>query len=70
MLIETFGPYFHQGIVTNAHRLCGGCGWNRAGHLRALRGPEPVMMLIPLIHLLINSFHGFVIVLQVYKESQ
>ena len=42
MLIETFGPYFHQGMVTNAHRLCGGCGWNRSGHLRALRGPEPV----------------------------
>ena len=42
MLVETFGPYLHQGMVTNAHRLCGGCGCNRGRNWCVRRGQEPV----------------------------
>ena len=42
MLIETFGPYLHQGMVSNAHRLCHGCGTPRGQHWCARRSQEPV----------------------------
>ena len=38
MLIETFGPYLHLGMIAHAPRVCSGCG-GRNGYRR---NREPV----------------------------
>ena len=42
MLVETFGPYLHQGMILNVHRLCSGCTARQGGNWRNPRGQEPV----------------------------
>ena len=41
MIVETFGPYLHQGMMLNVHRLCGGCGCRRGQSYCVRRGQEP-----------------------------